>query len=106
MNYSSSTVKRRRCLFARRFLMSIPASFGAALYSVLDKGLSNSGDAVLAAVIGCLNEFREDPLDSYAIAEHAFEEKVCFLLEGLTQALGEFGKHIPILVHLWEISQE
>ncbi|MEO5373716.1 MAG: CBS domain-containing protein [Alphaproteobacteria bacterium] len=35
-------------------------------------GLGGSA-AVLAAVIGCFNEYREDKLDSYAIAEHAFE---------------------------------
>lgn len=28
---------------------------------------------VLSTVIGCLNEFREDKLDNYLIAEHAFE---------------------------------
>ena len=45
---------QRRDALVLSFLMSIPASFGAALYSVLDKGLSNSGGAVLAAVIACL----------------------------------------------------
>ena len=35
-------------------------------------GLGGSA-AVLASVIACFNEFREQQLDSYAIAEHAFE---------------------------------
>lgn len=35
-------------------------------------GLGGSA-ALLAAMIGCLNEFREERFDSYSIAEHAFD---------------------------------
>jgi len=35
-------------------------------------GLGGSA-ALLSAVIGCLNEFREEQLDDYSIAEHSFE---------------------------------
>ena len=35
-------------------------------------GLGGSA-SLLAAVIGCFNQFREDPLDPHSIAEHAFE---------------------------------
>ena len=44
---------QRRDALVLSFLMSIPASFGAAVYAVLDKGLSSSGGAVLAAAIAC-----------------------------------------------------
>lgn len=45
-------------------------------------GLGGSA-ALLAAVIGCLNEFRDDKLDAYAIAEMAFEaERVQLSIPG------------------------
>jgi D-glycero-alpha-D-manno-heptose-7-phosphate kinase len=50
--------------------------FGLELYCSCDyapgSGLGGSA-ALLSAVIGCLNEFREEKLDSYSIAEHSFE---------------------------------
>lgn len=50
--------------------------FGLELYCSCDYGPGSGlgGSAALSsAVIGCLNEFREEKLDSYAIAEHSFE---------------------------------
>ena len=45
-------------------------------------GLGGSA-TVLAAVIGALNEFREDHLEKYAIAEHAFEaERIELTIKG------------------------
>lgn len=50
--------------------------FGLELYCSCDfapaSGLGGSA-ALLSALIGCMNEFREEKLDSYAIAEHSFE---------------------------------
>lgn len=50
--------------------------FGLEVYCSCDyamgSGLGGSA-ALLAAVLGCLNEFREEKLDSYSIAEHSFE---------------------------------
>lgn len=45
-------------------------------------GLGGSA-SVLASVIGCINEFCEDPLDDYSIAEHAFEaERIELRIKG------------------------
>jgi D-glycero-alpha-D-manno-heptose-7-phosphate kinase len=50
--------------------------FGLDLYCSCDyapaSGLGGSA-ALSSALIGCLNEFREEKLDSYSIAEHSFE---------------------------------
>ncbi len=50
--------------------------FGLELYYSCDyepgSGLGGSA-ALLSALIGCMNEFREEKLDSYSIAEHSFE---------------------------------
>lgn len=50
--------------------------FGLEVYYSCDYeprcGLGGSS-ALLSAVIGCMNEFREEKLDSYSIAEHSFE---------------------------------
>lgn len=48
------------------FDLSVSCDYG------IGTGLGGSA-ALLAAVLGCLNEYREDKLDSYAIAEMAFE---------------------------------
>jgi D-glycero-alpha-D-manno-heptose-7-phosphate kinase len=50
--------------------------FGLELYCSCDYGPGSGlgGSAALSsALIGCLNEFREEKLDSYSIAEHSFE---------------------------------
>lgn len=45
-------------------------------------GLGGSA-ALLVAIIGCFNELREDKLDAYAVAEHAFEaERVELSISG------------------------
>lgn len=50
--------------------------FGLDLFYSCDyapqSGLGGSA-ALLSAVIGCLNEFRDEKLDAYSIAEHSFE---------------------------------
>ena len=46
-------VERREALVLS-FLMSIPASLGAALYSGIDNGLLTSGGAIVAAAVACV----------------------------------------------------
>lgn len=57
-------------------ILVMQPAFGFELHVASDmapgSGLGGSA-ALLAAVIGCFNEFRDDKLDLYEISEHAFE---------------------------------
>lgn len=55
-------------------IMNTEFGFDLSVSCDFPEGSGMGGSAALvAAVIGCLNEFREDKLDTHAIAEYAFE---------------------------------